>query len=95
MAAIGSCSPLIGIIVTLFFGISVGSTVVIAHMIGLADREGIGRAVGTSLLLAVCGGLLAFGLGEIFAPAILRAMSVPEETIALSLLLGRVITGER
>ncbi len=90
MAAIGSCGPLIGIIVTLFFGISVGSTVVIAHMIGLADREGIGRAVGTSLLLAVCGGLLAFGLGEIFAPAILHAMSVPEETIAQSLLYFRI-----
>ena len=77
MAAIGGTSPLIGLVVTLFFGISVGSTVVIAHMIGLNDRRGISRAVGTSLLLAVCGGLLAFGLGEAFAVPILRAMSVP------------------
>lgn len=90
MAAIGSCGPLIGIIITLFFGISVGSTVVIAHMIGLQDRQGISRAVGTSLLLAVCGGLLAFGLGECFAVTILHAMSVPEETIALSLLYFRI-----
>ena len=90
MAAIGGTSPLIGLVVTLFFGISVGSTVVIAHMIGLNDRRGISRAVGTSLLLAVCGGLLAFGLGEAFAVPILRAMSVPEGTFPLSLLYFRI-----
>ena len=90
MAAIGSTSPLIGLIVTLFFGISVGSTVIIAHMIGLNDRQGISRAVGTSLLLAVCGGLLALCGGEIFAVPILRAMSVPEATFPLSLLYFRI-----
>lgn len=90
MAAIGGTSPLIGLIVTLFFGISVGSTVVIAHMIGLGDRAGISRAVGTSLLLALCGGLLAMGLGEIFAVPILHAMSVPQDTFALTLLYFRI-----
>jgi len=90
MAAIGGTSPLIGFVVTLFFGISVGSTVIIAHMIGLGDRQGISRAVGTSLLLAVCGGLLAFCLGEVFAVPILRAMSVPENTLPLSLLYFRI-----
>ena len=90
MAAIGSTGPLVGIIVTFFFGISVGSTVVIAHMIGLDDREGVSRAVGTSLLLAVCGGLLALALGEALAVPILHAMSVPEETFSLSLLYFRI-----
>ena len=90
MAAIGGTSPLIGFIVTFFFGISVGSTVVIAHRIGLDDRQGIRRAVGTSLLLAVTGGLLALALGEAFAVPILRAMSVPEETFPLSLLYFRI-----
>ena len=90
MAAIGGTGPLIGLIVTLFFGISVGSTVVIAHMIGLGDRKGISRAVGTSLLLAVFGGLLAMGLMETLALPILRAMSVPEETLPLSLLYFRI-----
>ena len=90
MGAIGGTSPLIGFVVTLFFGISVGSTVIIANMIGLGDRQGISRAVGTSLLLAVCGGLLAFGLGELFAVPILRAMSVPAGTFPLSLLYFRI-----
>ena len=84
MAAIGGTSPLIGFI------ISIGSTVVIAHMIGLNDRPGIGRAVGTSLLLAVTGGLLALILGEAFAVPILRLMSIPADTFPLSLLYFRI-----
>lgn len=90
MAAIGSNSPLIGLIVTLFFGISVGSTVVIAHRIGLDDRKGIGRAVGTSILLALAGGVLALVIGEIFAVRIMTAMSVPAETFALAVLYFRI-----
>ena len=90
MAAIGGTGPLIGFIITFFFGISVGSTVIIAHMIGLNDRQGISRAVGTSLLLALFGGLLALGLGEAFAVPILHAISVPEDTFALSLLYFRI-----
>ena len=90
MAAIGGTSPLIGFIISFFFGISIGSTVVIAHMIGLNDRPGIGRAVGTSLLLAVTGGLLALILGEAFAVPILRLMSIPADTFPLSLLYFRI-----
>ena len=90
MAAIGSCGPLIGIVITFFFGISVGSTVSISHMIGLGDRKGITRAVGTSVWLALAGGALALCVGQIFAVPILRAMSVPEETFAQSLLYFRI-----
>ena len=53
MAAVGSNSPIIGLIVNLFLGISLGANVVIANLTGRKDREGISRATHTSIVTAV------------------------------------------
>ena len=43
MAAVGCNTPVIGIVVNLFVGISTGATVVIAKCIGKGDRDGVKR----------------------------------------------------
>ena len=78
MAAVGSCTPLVGIMVTLFFGTSIGSNVVIATWIGAGDPERARRAETTSLWIAVVGGCFLTLVGELLAPRVLRAMSVPD-----------------
>lgn len=40
MAAVGSNGPVVGIIVTLFIGISLGANVVISQLTGRKDRQG-------------------------------------------------------
>ena len=57
LAAVGANGPIIALLVNLFIGISVGANVVIATCIGQRNRRDIGRAVSTSALVALIGGL--------------------------------------
>ena len=56
VAAVGSNSSIISLIVNLFIGIALGSNVVIAHAIGHGDKASVHKAVHTSIVAAVLGG---------------------------------------
>ena len=62
MAAVGSNSAIIGLLVNLFIGISLGTNVIIAHAIGRGDREEIHKAVHNSIMIALAGGFFLMGL---------------------------------
>lgn len=51
-------------------GISLGSNVIIARSIGQKDQESISKAVHTSVIVALLGGLFLTVLGEGLAPAL-------------------------
>ena len=48
MAAVGANTPVIGLILNLFIGISLGSNVIIAHAVGRRDSASIEKVVHTS-----------------------------------------------
>ena len=84
MAAVGANTPIVGLIVNLFVGISMGSNVVIAMAAGRGDKETLRRAAGNSLLVAVLGGILMAILGELLAVPLLRSQNVPDEVLPLA-----------
>ncbi len=84
MAAVGSNAPVIGLLVNLFVGISLGSNVVIAKSIGQGDKEQVSKAVHTSIIVAVLGGLFLCLFGEVFAGWIVNALGVPADVAKLS-----------
>ena len=90
MAAVGSNGPLVGLMINLFVGISLGTNVVIAQYIGHGSREGIRRAVSTSIIAATVGGVLFLALGEIIAVPMLHLLAVPEEIFGMTLLYLRI-----
>ena len=90
MAAVGSNSAIIGLLVTFFIGISLGTNVIIAHAFGRGDQEEIHKAVSTSMTVALISGLCLMVVGEVFAPKILMLTSVPEEIFSMSVLYLRV-----
>ena len=67
VAAVGANSPITGLIVNLFIGIALGTNVVIAHAIGSGDKETVHKAVHTSILVSILGGVLVALLGELIA----------------------------
>lgn len=90
MAAVGSNSPIIGLMVNLFVGVSLGTNVVIARFIGQENKEGVKHAVHTSILVAlICGVAIAI-LGELFAPRLLHLLGVPEDVLPYSTLYLRI-----
>lgn len=90
MAAVGSNAPVIGLLVNLFVGISLGSNVVIAKSIGQRDEEQVSKAVHTSIIVALLGGVFLCLLGEMFTGWIVGALGVPEEVYALSVRYLRI-----
>ncbi|MBR1614544.1 MAG: MATE family efflux transporter, partial [Treponema sp.] len=81
MAAVGSNTPIIGLMVNLFVGISVGANVVIAKFVGQKKESEISRTVGTAVLLSVLAGAFLALLGQFVAEPILNAMSVPADVL--------------
>lgn len=84
MAAVGSNGPVVGFIVTFFLGISLGANVVISQLTGKNDKEGIQRAVHTSIVFAFLCGLVMAGIGTYLAEPVLELLMVPEELMALA-----------
>ena len=74
MAAVGSNSPVIGLLVNGFVGIALGANVVISKFTGERNENGVSKSVHTSVLFAVVSGLLITLLGELIAPPFLRLM---------------------
>ena len=74
VAAVGANSPLIGLIVNLFIGIALGSNVVIAHAVGQGKKEAVEKAVHTSVIVALLGGIGVALLGELVAAPVLRLL---------------------
>ncbi|MBQ1301962.1 MAG: MATE family efflux transporter, partial [Firmicutes bacterium] len=90
MAAVGSNGPLVGLMINLFIGISLGTNVVIAQYIGHGNREGIRKAVSTSIIAALVGGILFLAGGECIAVWMLKLLAVPEEIFDWTLLYIRI-----
>ena len=91
MAAVGSNGPVVGIIVTLFIGISLGANVVISQLTGRKDRQGVTRAVHTAILSSLMGGLIMMAVGELAASPLMDLLSVPAEVRPLSLRYLRIM----
>ena len=53
MASVGATTSLIHLLVSLLMGLSVGASVAVARSVGAGDRDGVHRAVHTSMALAV------------------------------------------
>lgn len=90
VAAVGANSPIIGLIVNLFIGIALGTNVVIAHAMGKGKKDDVEKAVHTSVLVAVFGGVMVAILGEAVAAPLLKLLNVPEDVFSLALLYLRI-----
>lgn len=67
VGAVGVCGSLITLMTNLVIGCATGSNVAVAKRIGAKDEEGIRRAIGTSILFSIVGGLILTVVGVIFA----------------------------
>lgn len=90
VAAVSANSAIIGLVVNLFIGISLGANVTIAHAVGQGAGQQVRKAVHTAMVMAVLGGLFAAFVGEGIAAPLLGALRTPEEVFPLALLYLRI-----
>jgi len=90
LAAVGSTSSLINLLVNLFMGLSVGANIVAAKCFGSKDEKGLHEAVHTSILLSILSGLIITVIGVFGARKILQLMQSPPEVLELAALYLRI-----
>lgn len=90
MAAVGSNSSMISLLVSLFVGMSVGANVVIGNLMGQGRRDKISDAVHTAVALSLVSGVFLMVTGLIVAQPALRIMGAPEDVIRLATLYLRI-----
>lgn len=90
VAAVGANSPVIGLLLNLFIGIALGANVVIANAIGRGDRETVHRAVHTSIVTALIGGVIVAVFGQFIAAGLMGLLNVPEDVYPLALAYLRI-----
>ncbi|WP_337553236.1 MATE family efflux transporter [Acidaminococcus fermentans] len=79
MAAVGNNMPVIGLLVTLLIGISLGANVVIAQYLGAGKQDKVEETVQTAIVMALGLGVLLAAMGELIASPALKLLAVPPE----------------
>lgn len=74
----------------LLIGISAGANVVVDRYIGQGDEEHVEKAVGTSILISLVGGLLLLLIGVSFSDTFLKLTNCPEELFSEAVLYFRM-----
>ncbi len=87
LAAVGSTSSLINMLVNLFTGLATGTTVVAANYFGARDKANLHDTVHTSMVVSVFSGILLTIIGIFGAKNILLMMGSPKEVLPLAQLL--------
>ncbi|MDO5549168.1 MAG: MATE family efflux transporter [Eubacteriales bacterium] len=86
LAAVGSTTSLILLLVNLFLGVSIGTNVLAARYYGAKDEEAVQETVHTAILVALLGGIAMVFLGLLCARPVLTWMGTPEDVIQKSVL---------
>ena len=86
LAAVGSTSSLINLLVNLFLGLSVGTNVIAANYFGSGKNKKLSQTVHTAILLSVYSGVILTVVGVFGAKYILRLMGSPDEVLSLATL---------
>ena len=90
LAAVGSNTSLINLLVNLFIGLSVGANILAARFYGAGEKESLRQTVHTALLLSVLSGFFLAVIGALGASTILRWMQSPEEVRGLAAIYLRI-----
>lgn len=81
LAAVGSTSSLISLIVNAFIGLSVGTGVAVARNYGAGDMKGVSSVLHTSIALSVVAGVVVAIVGIVFSHPLLELMGSPQDVI--------------
>lgn len=90
LAAVGSTSSLINLLVNMFMGLSVGANILISRYYGAKKEEDIQETVHTSITVAAVAGVFLAVLGNIFAKPLLMLMGSPEDVVELAAIYVKI-----
>ncbi len=90
LAAVGSTSSLINLLVNVFMGLSIGANVMVARYYGAGLKKDLDEMIHTAILTSVVSGIVLVFVGILFAKPALSLMGTPDDVINHSVLYMRI-----
>ncbi len=91
LAAEGTASPIMNILILGASGVSIGAGVLMSEFFGAGKGDRLKRELSTVLLFGLFFSLALVGLGVAFTCPLLRALAVPEEILGITGVYVRII----
>lgn len=90
LAAVGSTSSLINLLLNLVIGVSLGASVIVGRNYGAKHKSAVRKSVHTAIAIALWSGVIMLFIGVLLSPPILKLMGTPDDVIKLSTLYMRI-----
>ena len=84
LAAVGSTSNVVNLLVNLFMGLSIGAGIVMAKHYGAKKQQDAHELVHTAMPLSLILGIMVFALGSSVATPLLELLNTPESCLPLA-----------
>lgn len=81
LAAVGSASPILNLLLVLFVGIATGAGIMVAQYFGAKDREKLSHTIGVCISLTAIASLIIMFIGPIVTRPLLSFLNTPASII--------------
>ncbi|NLJ80793.1 MAG: MATE family efflux transporter [Firmicutes bacterium] len=77
LAAVGSASPILNLLLVLFVGIAVGAGIMVSQYFGAKDRDNLSRTIGTCISLTAIASIIIMIIGPLSSRPLLLLLNTP------------------
>lgn len=84
MSAVGSNTPLINLVITLFVSLAVGTNVAMGNAKGANDKDRAEKVLSTSMILSIICGIVVALIGYFCSFSLLKLMNTPSDIIDMA-----------
>ncbi len=81
LAAVGSASPILNLLLALFVGIATGAGIVVSQSFGARDRKGLTESIGNCIALSFIASIVIMVVGPLITMPMLELLGTPESII--------------
>ena len=81
LAAVGSASPILNLLLVLFVGISVGAGVMVSQYFGAKQRKELSMTIGNCVTLTAISSIIIMLLGAVLSRPLLEMLKTPDSII--------------
>ncbi len=81
LAAVGSASPILNLLLVLFVGISVGASIMVSQYFGAKDRQRLSHTIGICISLTAISSIAIMIIGPMISRPLLLLLNTPESII--------------
>ena len=81
LAAVGSASPILNLLLALFVGISTGAGIVVSQSFGARDRKGLTESIGNCIALSAVATVVIMIVGPLVTMPLLKLLGTPASII--------------